>query len=348
MTTDNSLACLEEMLRVNKQQNLAVVVQVATKYADVLGPTKLIDMFELFKSSDGAQLLRGTHPHEILKLCAGLYYFLGQIVNVSQDPEVHFKYIQAATRTGMTREVERICRESDYYNPEKVKNFLKEATLSDQLPLIIVCDRFDFVHDLVLYLYQKGLISAIEVYVQRVNSARAPQVIGGLLDVDCDEVTIKNILMSISGTFPVNELVEQVEARNRLKLILPWLQAKINAGSQDSALYNALAKIYIESNNNPEQFLNENNVRTLLQSWVPLLIVDVYSSTNHWLLANTARSVTLTLHTSLMPRDCATMSSSRSRTTIRCTSNRPVIWSSDADRTFGLRSSYPKMFIVVN
>ena len=166
----------------------------------------------------------------------------------------------------MIREVERICRESDHYNPEKVKNFLKETNLSDQLPLIIVCDRFDFVHDLVLYLYQKGLISAIEVYVQRVNSARAPQVIGGLLDVDCDEGTIKNILMSITGTFPVNELVEQVEARNRLKLILPWLQAKINAGSQDSALYDALAKIYIESNNNPEQFLKENNVRARLRT----------------------------------------------------------------------------------
>jgi clathrin heavy chain len=194
----------------------------------------------------------------------GLYYFLGQIVNVSQDPEVHFKYIQAATRTGMIREVERICRESDHYNPEKVKNFLKEANLSDQLPLIIVCDRFDFVHDLVLYLYQKNLLSAIEVYVQRVNSARAPQVIGGLLDVDCDEQVIKNLLMSITGTFPINELVEQVEARNRLKLILPWLESRIQGGSQDPALYNAMAKIFIESNNNPEKFLKENNVRLLV------------------------------------------------------------------------------------
>jgi clathrin heavy chain len=59
MTTDNSMACLEEMLRVSKQQNLAVVVQVATKYADILGPTKLIDMFESFKSSDGTYSLQG-------------------------------------------------------------------------------------------------------------------------------------------------------------------------------------------------------------------------------------------------------------------------------------------------
>ena len=92
---------------------------------------------------------------------------------------------------------------SNFYNPEKVKNFLKEAKLADQLPLIIICDRFDFVHDLDLYLYQNGLIKFIEAYVQRVNSARTPQVIGGLLDVDCDEQAIKSLLSSVVGVFPI-------------------------------------------------------------------------------------------------------------------------------------------------
>ncbi|KAI0716028.1 clathrin heavy chain 1 [Cerioporus squamosus] len=242
LTTEQSFACMQEMLRVNIRQNLQIVVQIATKYSDILGPVKLIEMFESFKTYEG------------------LYYYLGSIVNLSTDPEVHFKYIQAATRTGQIREVERICRESNYYNPEKVKNFLKEAKLSDQLPLIIVCDRFDFVHDLVLYLYQRGLTNFIEVYVTRVNSVRTPQVIGGLLDVDCDETTIKSLLASVPGNFPIDELVHEVETRNRLKLILPWLEARVQQGSQDPAVYNALAKIYIDSNNNPEQFLKENNL----------------------------------------------------------------------------------------
>ncbi|KAJ3893359.1 hypothetical protein GG344DRAFT_87260 [Lentinula edodes] len=242
LTTDQSMGCLQEMLRVNMRQNLQVVIQVATKYSDILGPVKLIELFENFKTFEG------------------LYYYLGAIVNLSTDPEVHFKYIQAATRTGQIREVERICRESNYYNPEKVKNFLKEAKLSDQLPLIIVCDRFDFVHDLVLYLYQNNLIKFIEVYVQRVNSIRTPQVVGGLLDVDCDEATIKTLLSSVTGNFPIDELVHEVEQRNRLKLILPWLEARVQSGSQDPAVYNAMAKIYIDSNNNPETFLKDNNL----------------------------------------------------------------------------------------
>ncbi len=32
--------------------------------------------------------------------------------------QVHFKYIQAACKIGQIREVERICRESKYYDPE--------------------------------------------------------------------------------------------------------------------------------------------------------------------------------------------------------------------------------------
>lgn len=44
----------------------------------------------------------------------------------------------------------------------------------------------------------------------------------------------------------------------RLKLLLPWLEARIHEGCEEPATHNALAKIYIDSNNNPERFLREN------------------------------------------------------------------------------------------
>ncbi|KAL7270849.1 Clathrin heavy chain [Rhizina undulata] len=242
MSVDQSLDCLREMLRVNIRQNLQVVIQVATKYSDLLGAPRLIELFESYKTMEG------------------LFYYLGSIVNISEDPEVHFKYIQAATKCGQFSEVERICRDSKFYNPEKVKNFLKEAKLTEQLPLIIVCDRFNFIHDLVLYLYQSQQFKSIEVYVQRVNPSRTPAVVGGLLDVDCDESVIKGLLKSVqSAAIPIDELVAEVERRNRLKLLLPFLEDTLNSGNQQPAVYNALAKIYIDSNNNPEKFLKEND-----------------------------------------------------------------------------------------
>ncbi|KAJ5170489.1 uncharacterized protein N7500_003272 [Penicillium coprophilum] len=242
LSVEQTLDCLDTMLESNIRQNLQSVVQIATKFSDLLGANRLIDLLEKYRTAEG------------------LYYYLGSIVNLSEDPEVHFKYIEAATAMNQVTEVERICRESNYYNPEKVKNFLKEARLTEQLPLIIVCDRFNFIHDLVLYLYQNQQFKSIEVYVQRVNPGRAPAVVGGLLDVDCDESIIKNLLSTVDpSVIPIDELVSEVESRNRLKLLLPFLEATLATGNQQQAVYNALAKIYIDSNNDPEKFLKEND-----------------------------------------------------------------------------------------
>jgi clathrin heavy chain len=92
---------------------------------------------------------------------------------------------------------------------------------------------------------------------------RTLQVVGRLRDNDCDETTIKGLLASVTGNIPIDELVHEVEQRNRLKSILPWLEVCVQSGSQDPAVFNAMAKIYIDSNSNPEVFLKENNVSKL-------------------------------------------------------------------------------------
>jgi hypothetical protein len=240
LSVEDCLDCLKAMLNANIRQNLQVCVQVAIEYHEKLSTKVVIDLFESFKSYEG------------------IFYFLGSIVNFSQDSEVHFKYIQAACETNQIKEVERICRESNCFHLERVKNYLKEAKLSDQLPLIIVCDRFNFVHDLVPYLYRNNLQKYIEIYVQKVNPSRLPVVVGGLLDVDCSEDIIKNLIFIVKGQFSTDELVEEVEKRNRLKLLLPWLESRVHEGCIEPATHNALAKIYIDSNNNPERFLKEN------------------------------------------------------------------------------------------
>lgn len=234
--------CLRELLLQNMAQNLQVVIQVATKYLDLLGPLQLIKLFEEFKCTEGE------------------YYYLGLIVNLTQDADVVFKYIQTAAKMNQTKEIERVVRDNNVYNGEKVKNFLKEFKLDDQLPLIIVCDRFNFVHDLILYLYKNQFFKFIEVYVQLVNPANTPQVVAGLLDVDCDELIIQGLLLLVLGRVPIGELVAEVEKRNRLKVLLPFLEKTLEGGSNDREVYNALAKIYIDSNNSPEKFLQENDV----------------------------------------------------------------------------------------
>jgi clathrin heavy chain len=58
---------------------------VATKYTEQLGAEALIKLFEKFKSFEG------------------LYYYLAAVVNTSQEPLVHFKYIEAASKLGQLK-----------------------------------------------------------------------------------------------------------------------------------------------------------------------------------------------------------------------------------------------------
>jgi clathrin heavy chain len=44
---------------------------------------------------------------------------------------VHYKYIEAAAKTQQIKEVERVTRESNFYPPERTRDFLMDAKLPD-------------------------------------------------------------------------------------------------------------------------------------------------------------------------------------------------------------------------
>jgi clathrin heavy chain len=235
------------MLASNIRQNLQAVLQIATKFSELLGPSRLIELFERHRTAEG------------------LYYFLGSIVNLTEDPDVIFKYLEAATAMSQFTELQRVCRENNHLPAERVKNFLMEAQLTDQLPLIIVCDRFGFVKDLVYYLYKHQHYKAIEVYVQQVNPSRTPAVVGALLSLDCEESVIQNLLRSVdSSAIPVDDLVAEAEGQNRLKVLLPFLESALQSGNTSTAIVNGVAKVYIDTNNDPERFIQQHDVDTLL------------------------------------------------------------------------------------
>ncbi|KAL1533146.1 Clathrin heavy chain, variant 2 [Salvia divinorum] len=235
-----ALECMKDLLLVNLRGNLQIIVQTAKEYCEQLGVEACIRLFEQFKSYEG------------------LYFFLGSYLSSSEDPDIHFKYIEAAAKTGQIKEVERVTRESNFYDPEKTKNFLMAAKLPDARPLINVCDRFGFVPDLTQYLYTNIMLRYIEGYVQKVNPGHAPLVVGQLLDDECPEDFIKGLILSVRSLLPVEPLVEECEKRNRLCLLTQFLEHLVSEGSQDVHVHNALGKIIIDSNNNPEHFLTTN------------------------------------------------------------------------------------------
>jgi hypothetical protein len=49
-------------------------------------------------------------------------------------------------------------------------------------------------------------------------------------------------LNSVGQMCPPPELIEQVERRNRLRFVRPWLEARIVQGNTETAVHNALLK----------------------------------------------------------------------------------------------------------
>lgn len=140
----------------------------------------------------------------------------------------------------------------------RVKDFLKELKLADPKPLIFLCDIHNFVDELTKYLYKNNFNKYIEIYLFKVNPNMTPQVLGALIDLECDENYIKQILYNIRGGCPIEPLIEEFEKRNKIRVLEGWLDSRVAEGNQIPAVHNALAKIKIDTNQDPENFLMNN------------------------------------------------------------------------------------------
>ncbi|KAH8740767.1 clathrin heavy chain [Cryptosporidium ryanae] len=175
---------------------------------------------------------------------------------------VVFKYIESSIHLGQVQEAERICRDfPQSYDPDQVIEYFKNIKMNDLRPLIWVCDLHHRVEELVNYLYHMSLYKYIQVYTLKINPSQTPLVIGTLIDLDGSEDLVKSLLQEIKtlgSSFSFSELIQQAENRNRLKLLLTWLEERVQEGYQDPSLHNALAKIYIDMNKDSENFLKTN------------------------------------------------------------------------------------------
>jgi clathrin heavy chain len=246
----SAVALLKGLLNADFERYIGLATKVAVKLGPAkLHPANVIDLFLAAGAKDALFLYLGA--------------LLGQQQSMKAEPVVLMAYIQMAVETGHLKELERICREGTGFDADAAIKYLQDAKLADPLPLIILCDRFGQVHDLILHLYERGDIRYIEVYVQKVNPGRAPDVVAALLDVGCAEAKIQELMLSLqaSSKYSMAALVRAVEERNRLTILLPLLEARIrSADNQDPELYNALAKIYVDQNRGAEEFLLENSL----------------------------------------------------------------------------------------
>ena len=238
------IACLEELMNTNPIHNLGVVVAISSAVVENIGLAACLQVFDTHRSFEG------------------VYHFLKTLIASSEDPAVHFRYIEAAAHVGDYDEVLRVCRESQFYDPVRVRDFLQEYDMRDQLPLIIVCDRHDMVEELTRYLFSNSMENFIVSFLQKINTQRAPIVCGALLDMDADEDFILKLVNTVRHQVPVKELVETFASHSRLKLLQPALEEREREGATDVDTHNALGMVYVEAGggegSRAEQFLRVN------------------------------------------------------------------------------------------
>jgi len=237
---EQALMVIQDWLRTNPRGNMQIMIKILLEFHNGLGDDQIIDLLQKFDCWEG------------------MYYFLSQIVSITDNPKVVMKYIEACARSGQFQPLAKVVQESNVYDPKEVKDYLKNAKLADQVPFIIVCDRFDFVEEMTQYLYQNGNHRFIEAYVKKINPMNTPKVVGALLDCGCGEDYIQQLITAVGGICPADELIKVCEARNRLIILLPWLEQRLSEGSPDVPLHTALAKVYVDTNKEPEKFIEND------------------------------------------------------------------------------------------
>jgi clathrin heavy chain len=116
-------------------------MQAAKEYSEHLGVDTCIKLFEQFKSYEGLYFFLGSYlssrylslyserKGKTSSLVDYIYAFGGQFIITfyfflySEDPNIHFKCIEAAAKTGQNKEVERVTRESNFMTLKRQRTF---------------------------------------------------------------------------------------------------------------------------------------------------------------------------------------------------------------------------------
>lgn len=234
---------MQELLRADARGNLRLCVTIAAKYTESMGGARTVmRIFDALKKAEDA-----------------LFYYLRAIIDTTDEPEAHSRFIELACDRKDWAAAERVTRMSDHYDPVRIRDYIIAAKATDPRPLVNVCDRFDFIPQLVSHLVKTGQRKFVDAFVSRVNPLRCPDVVGALMDLDAaTEADVQRMVMSVKNMVPVEPLVAAIESRGRVKMLLPFLEARVADGSTDAPVHTALGKCYVDARGNAKHFLETN------------------------------------------------------------------------------------------
>lgn len=240
LTPEDCLTCLKELIRHNRQ-NARIVVSVASGNFEKLGVAPVVQILQEAGSFDG------------------IFFFLQNILPNTVDHDIYFKYIEAAVKCNKIAEVEKVITTTpNYFDPVRVKEFLLENRLADPKPLILLCDQNGFIAELIRYLWTNNFKQHINIYLLQVNPNSSPIALATLIDLEAEEVYIKQLLYNLGNACPADELIAEFTKRNKVPLLENWLEQRVQEGNTNKSVHNALARLVISTDKDPMKFIKTN------------------------------------------------------------------------------------------
>lgn len=232
---------LSDLLKFNRG-NLQFVVGLAKNLTTKVEPLKLVEVFES------------------VGLYEGVFMLLQPILENIGDTSTLLKFVEASIKCRQFQDLEKFIKNfRGRYDPEQVMQVMVDGKIQDPKSLVILCDQNGFIKPMVRYLWENNFNKYIEMYVIRINPKKSGEVLGCLLDLGAEDSYIRQFLLTVGGNCDVAEMVSEFEERNKLKLLEQWLEARAMEGNIKPEVHNALAKLAIDFDKDPNRFLAENN-----------------------------------------------------------------------------------------
>eukprot|EP00764_Aduncisulcus_paluster_P010279 gnl/Carplike_NY0171/353_a491_1596.p1 GENE.gnl/Carplike_NY0171/353_a491_1596~~gnl/Carplike_NY0171/353_a491_1596.p1 ORF type:complete len:1732 (+),score=681.12 gnl/Carplike_NY0171/353_a491_1596:3-5198(+) len=218
---------LRSLLTANLRANLQHVIAAAVVSVHHLSPNGVVSLLDEFRS------------HE------GVFLFLHQVISEVDDPDMHFRYVEAGVKTGNAGALDGFLRTSEHLDAQRTLTFLKNEQLDDVKPLIVLCDRFDYIDELISHLLAHNLERAIEAYALKFNPAKIPDVVGALIDHEADDDLVTRLIQEGRNAVDISLLCDECEKRNKLSVLRAMLETRVSEGACDIETHTARVKVLV-------------------------------------------------------------------------------------------------------
>ncbi|KAJ3432730.1 clathrin heavy chain [Anaeramoeba flamelloides] len=237
-----------------KEKNGKLILAILQKYSDII------------KEEDAVSLLIESQSYTL---------FMLYLQNVNK------KYLKD---NSIIKEILELIKNKDYeklikiitiskeYDPQLLKTILMNCKIKNHIPFYKLCVRFGYTEEITKYCYDSSLVGLLNEYYQindnegkggynqeKNQIQKLIRIIEILFKNIVDSVFIEELLSSIGFIDDLELVINLFEKESKLNYLQNYVEKIAKQGNKSKLVHTTLAKIYLLTNNNINDFLKSNH-----------------------------------------------------------------------------------------